>query len=127
MAKKDDDFLKELLATFKAEAEEHLKAITSGLLEIEKTPAAERQTQIVEAVFREAHSLKGAARAVNMTEIEAVCQSLEGIFAALKQEAIAPSPELCDLLHPAVDALGQLLSSGGGPSAARTAAGAALP
>lgn len=118
MAKKDDDFLKELLATFKVEAEEHLKAITSGLLEIEKTPTAERQTQIVEAVFREAHSLKGAARAVNMTEIEAVCQSLEGIFAALKQEAIAPSPELCDILHPAVDALDRLLSSGGGPSAA---------
>jgi two-component system chemotaxis sensor kinase CheA len=118
MAEKNKDFLKKLLATFKAEAEEHLKAITSGLLELEKTPTAERRTQIVEAVFREAHSLKGAARAVNMTEIEAVCQSLEGIFAALKQEAIAPSPELCDLLHPAVDALGRLLLSSGGERAA---------
>lgn len=118
MAKKDNGFLKKLLATFKAEAEEHLKAITSGLLELEKTPAAKKQMQIVEAVFREVHSLKGAARAVNITEIEAVCQSLEGIFAALKQEEIAPSPELCDLLHPAVDALGQLLLSSGGKRAA---------
>ena len=113
MATKDQEFRKRLLATFKVEAEEHLKAITSGLLELEKTPTAERQLEIVEAAFREAHSLKGAARAVNMTEMEAVCQSVEGIFAALKQEAIAPSPELCDLLHPAVDALRRVLLADG--------------
>jgi two-component system chemotaxis sensor kinase CheA len=112
MAQKENDFLKKLLATFKVEAEEHLQAITSGLLELEKTPAAERKIQIVESVFREVHSLKGAARAVNNSEIEAVCQSLEGVFAALKRKELAPSPELCDLLHPVVDALGQLLLSG---------------
>ena len=30
----------------------------------------------MEKVFREAHSLKGAARAVNLKEIETICQSL---------------------------------------------------
>ena len=32
---------------------------------------------IIETIFRAAHSLKGAARAVNFSEIERVCQSLE--------------------------------------------------
>jgi len=73
MAEKDKDFLKKLLVTFKVEAEEHLKRMTAGLLELEKTSTGEKQTPIVEEVFREAHSLKGAARAVNMSEIEALC------------------------------------------------------
>ena len=44
-----------------------------------------------------------------MTDIEAICQSLEGVFAALKRQEIAPSPELFDLLHRNADALGGLL------------------
>ena len=111
MAKKNDDFLKKLLATFRVEADEHLRAMSSGLLDLEKTPPGARQTEIVEKIFREAHSLKGAARAVNLTEIESVCQSLESVFAALKGKDTAVSPPLFDLLHQAIDALGALLSS----------------
>lgn len=111
MDKKNNDFLKRLLATFKVEAEEHITAISSGLVEMEKASAAKRQMEIFESVFREAHSLKGAARAVNMTEIEATCQSLESVFAALKHKSIAPSPELFNILHKAVDTLNRLLLS----------------
>ena len=111
MDKKNNHFLKKILLTFKVEAEEHIKAMSSGLLELEKTPTAEKQMAIIETIFREAHSLKGAARAVNMTEIEAICQSLESVFAALKRQEIASSPELFDVLHQAVDSLGKLLSS----------------
>jgi len=106
---KDDDFLKKLLATFRVEAEEHIAAMSSGLIELEKTPEAEKQMEIIETIFREAHSFKGAARAVNMTEIEAICQSLESVFAALKRKDIVLSPELFDVLHEAVDTLSKLL------------------
>lgn len=109
MNKRSDDFLKKLLSTFQEEAAEHIKALSSGLIELEKAPAAEEQMEIVETVFREAHSLKGAARAVNVAEIERVCQSLEGVFSALKCQQTALSPALLDLLHHAVDTLGRLL------------------
>jgi len=105
MNKKDNDFLERLLATFKVEAEEHIKAISSGLLELEKTPPAERQEQILETIFREAHSLKGAARSVNRRDIEALSQSLEAVFSALKNQEITSSPELFDLLGRALDIL----------------------
>jgi len=40
-----------------------------------------------------------------------VCQSLENVFALLKGRELVPSPGLFDLLHQAVDVLGQLLQS----------------
>ncbi len=105
MNKKEDDFQKRLLDTFKVEAEEHITAITSGLIELEKAREPQRQMEIIEAIFREAHSLKGAARAVNRTEIEAVCQEVENIFASLKRNRIDLTPELFDVAHRAVDTL----------------------
>jgi len=111
MDKKDNEFLKRLLATFRIEAEEHIKALSSGLIEMEKASETKRQMEIIETVFREAHSLKGAARAVNMTTIEKICQSLESVFAALKRKDIVLSPDLFDILHEAVDSLHQLLLS----------------
>ncbi len=108
---KDDAFFKKLLATFKIEAQEHIAAITSGLIDLEKAPEVERQVEIIETVFRETHSLKGAARSVNMTEIEATCQSLESVFAGLKRKEISLSPDLFDTLHKAVDILSKLLVS----------------
>ena len=110
MAKKNVDFLKKLLATFRVEADEHLKAMSSSLLELEKAPAGARRSELVETIFREAHSLKGAARAVNFADIESVCQSLETVFAGMKSGAEAPG-QLFDLLHQTLDALGGLLSS----------------
>src|SRR3990167_1338901 len=111
MANKNDEFLKKLLATFRIEADEHLQAMSSGLLELEKTPAGVQQTELVEKIFREAHSLKGAARAVNLTEIESVCQSLEGVFAALRGKHLVVSAPLFDLLHQAIRAVGGLLAA----------------
>ena len=67
MSTKEDEFLKSLRATFKVEAGEHLQAIAAGLLALEKTPVPDEQRGLIETVFRAAHSLKGAARAVNFT------------------------------------------------------------
>ncbi|HAJ27768.1 MAG TPA: hypothetical protein DCG53_11095, partial [Syntrophus sp. (in: bacteria)] len=106
----DEAFIKKLLATFRIEAEEHIAAISAGLLELEKQPLPERQKEIVEVIFREAHSLKGAARSVNLADIELVCQAMEGLFAALKRGEMVLSPPLFDLLNEATDILNRLFS-----------------
>ncbi len=80
MDKKQQEFLKRLRETFRVEADEHLRALSAGVLKLEKGLAANEQAPLVEVMFREAHSLKGAARAVNLLEIESVCQSLESAF-----------------------------------------------
>ena len=109
----DAEFQKRLLATFSIEAQEHLKGITDALLALEQEGTPERQEEIVEAVFREAHSLKGAARAVNRTDVESLCQALEGLFAAMKRNEVRLTPELFDLMQRARDVLAQLLLTPG--------------
>jgi two-component system chemotaxis sensor kinase CheA len=117
--KKDEEFLKKLMATFRVEAEEHLRTITAGLLELEKRPKSSKAGKALETVFREAHSLKGAARSVNLRDIEAICQPMESAFASWKNQEVEASPELFDLFQRTVDHISQLLSSTtaeGGPS-----------
>jgi two-component system chemotaxis sensor kinase CheA len=119
MAIKSDEFEKRLLAMFRVEAKEHLEQMTAGLLELEKTPAVDRQMTLIENVFREVHSLKGAARSVKMAEVEASCQSLETVFASWKRGELDPSPELYDALHRAMNSL-SLLSAGANDERAAT-------
>ncbi|MFO0793147.1 MAG: Hpt domain-containing protein [Candidatus Brocadiaceae bacterium] len=105
MDKKESEFLKRLLKTFRIEAKEHLDTMSSGILELEKSPSAEKRMEIIEHMFREAHSLKGAARTVNLVNIGSVCQSLEGVFAALKRQEISLSAQLFNVLYQTLDIL----------------------
>ncbi|HEY4299732.1 MAG TPA: response regulator [Candidatus Didemnitutus sp.] len=117
MRKEDDEFLQRLRATFKVEAEEHVRAMSSGLLALEKLPAAEGKTELLEEVFRRAHSLKGAARAANAADAESICQSMEDVFAAWKRREISLAPENFDALHRAIDLIGTLVQFIDGPRA----------
>ncbi len=123
MTDKDEDFRKKLLEMFRVEAGEHAAAISSGIIELEKAELPEEaRVEILEAVYRDAHSLKGAARAVDVRAIESVCQRLETVFAALKRGEIEASGGMYDLLHRAVDVVdGFARSAGSGDP------GAALP
>lgn len=105
------DFLSKLLAAFRLEADEHLKTMTIGLLALEKATTPEERQPLLESVFREAHSLKGAARAVDLTEVEMLCQSVEGIFAQLKRGACHLSAAGFDAVHYALDTVDAVLSA----------------
>ncbi|HHT9138804.1 MAG TPA: hybrid sensor histidine kinase/response regulator [Candidatus Wunengus sp. YC60] len=111
MGKKENDFRKRLLSTFKVEAQDHIKSITSGLVELEKTPPPEVRMEILETIYRGSHSLKGAARAVNLTDIETICQSMEGVFSVWKRKKINPSKELFDTLYQALNTIRAILAS----------------
>jgi two-component system chemotaxis sensor kinase CheA len=107
---KKEDFLKSLIATFKMEAEEHLRALSSGLIALEKASNDRQRMDVLETVFREAHSLKGAARSVSASEIEFICQSLESAFAEFKKKHAALSAPWLDLLHQVTDETAQAVA-----------------
>jgi len=106
-----DAFLERLLVTFRSEAEEHLHIMSTGLIEFEKTEGAGERTGIIERVFREAHSLKGASRAVNLTQIEALCHSIEGVLLVAKRGELSLTPTALDVLHRAIDRLRGLIGA----------------
>ena len=64
----------EFLATFKAEAEELLSQLSQGLLSLEKNP---QQPRVVAELFRAAHTLKGASRMMEFTDIQNLAHLLE--------------------------------------------------
>jgi two-component system chemotaxis sensor kinase CheA len=113
MTSKDEDFLKTLRASFKVEAQEHVQAMTTGVLELEKTTAPDAQRRLVETVFRAAHSLKGAARAVDLTEVESLCQPLEDMFAVWKRREDTPTRDALDTVHRILDAVSAALAAPG--------------
>jgi two-component system, chemotaxis family, sensor kinase CheA len=109
MTDPDEEFHKKLLATFREEAEEHLGEITEELIALEKagiTPGS----PLVERVYRKTHSLKGSARAVNLREIESVCQNLESAFSLMKKGEFVPDEAAFDLFHDAIKLTRGLLS-----------------
>ena len=111
LSTKDQEFEKKLLATFRIESEEHIRAISLRLLDLEKSSTDEERMALIETVFREAHSLKGAARAVNASEVESICQAIESAFSALKHNRLSLSPGLFDVLSSSVDMIGAIIFS----------------
>src|SRR5690349_4568539 len=97
-----DDFLRELRATFRVEAAEHLQAMAEG---VEGLAGADAQTRapLIESIFRAAHSLKGAARAADFADVESLCQSLEGMFSAWKRGESSPTPATLDGVRATLD------------------------
>ena len=108
MTGSDDEFQKRLLATFKEEAQEHVAGILDILLHIERsgTPA---DPVLVEQIFRNTHSLKGAARAVKKKDIESVCQNLEDVFSRMKKGTYVPDKDAITLLYKAIRGMQSLL------------------
>lgn len=106
----NEEFQKRLLITFRAEAEEHLKVMSTGLIDYEKCDDSKQKAQIIEPVYRATHSLKGAARAVNLMKIERICQNIENVFAALKDQKLKESSSLFDNLHKGIDLISSFLN-----------------
>jgi len=106
---REEEFRKKLLTTYRIEAQEHLRSISAGLLELEKDPQAGSAAGIIETIFRDAHSLKGASRAVDAGRVERICQSLETVFSALKRRELPVTADLFTTLHHAVDAMAEMI------------------
>ncbi len=114
MAQEDPEFFQRLLDAFQVEAAEHVQAMSDGLSELEGVPSVDRRTQVIDGIYREVHSLKGASRAVEMRQIEAVCQALEDIFADWKKREVCGSVETLGLLQHAVDMIPRLQDEASG-------------
>jgi len=96
----------QLISSFRAELSEHIQTLTDGLLALEqdRVHGDERQS-LLEDIFRAAHSLKGAARAVGVTAIEQVSHAMESVFDAMQRNAIELTPDLFTACYQSLDAI----------------------
>jgi two-component system, chemotaxis family, sensor histidine kinase and response regulator WspE len=91
-----------LLELFRVEVENQTASLTNGLLALERDPDA---SQVWEPLMRAAHSLKGAARIVNLQGAERVAHALEDCFSAAQRGQIQLGRSETDLLLRCVDVL----------------------
>jgi two-component system chemotaxis sensor kinase CheA len=100
-----DKLLKRLMATFLEELEEHVGALNRELLALEKEADPARRAELLQTLFRSAHSLKGAARSVNVGLIESACHQMEDILSEARDGGTALAPEVFSLLFATADAI----------------------
>jgi anti-anti-sigma factor len=91
-----------LLELFRSELEVHLPTLSEGLLALEKDPGATSQ---LEALMRAAHSIKGAARIVGLSETVKLTHVLEDCFVAAQESRIRLTADSVDVLLRGLDLL----------------------
>jgi two-component system chemotaxis sensor kinase CheA len=111
MSMSNDELQQLLLATFADQAREQLQTINQRLLALEKAGDDERGP-LLEEIFREAHSLKGASRAVSLDKVEAVAHRLESLFSVIQNGSIEPDAKIFDVAYQALDAITALVEEG---------------
>ena len=92
----DDPELRQL---FKAESEEHLSQLDDGLLRLEKTPT---EPALLEELFRDSHSLKGAARMLGLVKVETSAHGLETILNAARKGEAPLTPDTIERMNAAL-------------------------
>ncbi|MGE4299655.1 MAG: response regulator [Desulfovibrionaceae bacterium] len=122
--------LEKLLQAFHQEAADRLGVLGRALVALEgmdaQTVSDGPASEVVEDVYRQFHSLKGAARTVTLHDIEAVCQAAESVLFGIKRGGIPLSRDLFDLLQRTLDTVqahaAAVVSNTPPPAAAVTAA-----
>ncbi|RRR74400.1 MAG: hybrid sensor histidine kinase/response regulator [Candidatus Viridilinea halotolerans] len=105
----DAEIIAQVFAAFKAEQAEHRQAVGELLLDLEREPDRPDRRTMLDQLFREAHSLKGGARAAGVASIEQIAHHIEDIFAAVRQGTLVLTPAHCDPIYAALDLIGVLM------------------
>jgi len=101
---------------FCREAEEHLASLQSGLLVLERNPT---RTSLLHELLRNAHTLKGSARMVGLSDISAITHTMEEQLQGMEHGTRAIDAEAIDLLLKGADAVALItaaLSKGEAPN-----------
>src|SRR5690348_6124709 len=86
----EKELWKKLFVTFQEEDGDHLESIRAFLIKHEALSGREKKIkkEELDEVFRRAHSLKGAARAVDIQSVETLAHRLETLFARILEGKI---------------------------------------
>jgi two-component system chemotaxis sensor kinase CheA len=96
----------ELIKDFIAEAREHLASIELNLLSLEADP---EDREVIDAIFRPFHSIKGVAGFLNLSDIHHLSHDVENLLDAARTGELSVTNLLIDLILDAVDLLKMLL------------------
>lgn len=97
----------EIYSVYAQEAREQLTELEAGLLRMEQ---GDRDPETINAIFRSAHTIKGASGVVELTHIEKFTHVLENLLDKLRNNEIGVSSDLITALLKGCDHLNALLA-----------------
>nr|WP_256360639.1 Hpt domain-containing protein [Methylomonas koyamae] len=106
----------EILQDFLVEAGEILDSLGEQLVELEQSPG---DLDLLNAIFRGFHTIKGGAGFLAISELVDVCHSAEDVFNVLRQGDRQVTPDLMDVILQVVDIVNEMFGqvrSGNAPS-----------
>ncbi|MBE0363700.1 two-component system, chemotaxis family, sensor kinase CheA [Pseudoalteromonas ulvae UL12] len=99
----DEDILQDFLV----EAGEILELLSEQLVELENNP---EDADLLNAIFRGFHTVKGGAGFLAMTELVDACHGAENIFDVLRQGKRRVTAELMDVILQALDTINEMFA-----------------
>lgn len=95
-------------STFFDEAGDHLRTLEARLLELEANPT---DAELLNALFRAAHSVKGASSMLGFETLAALTHAMESVLEALRAYRLQSSPLIASTLLDATDMLAKCLEA----------------
>ena len=93
---------KKFLSRFAEEARKHLKQMREGIMLLEKDP---QQKDMINTIFRSAHTIKGSASMLSLEPISVFAHSIEQVFSNMRDGNQQLDKQLADVLLQAADHL----------------------
>ena len=94
--------MNQYLDMFIEESKEHLQAINENLLALEQNP---QSLEIVNVVFRSAHTLKGMAATMGFEKMAHLTHEMENALDLMRNSKLAVTSDVMDILFSCVDIL----------------------
>ena len=107
--------LSQFQESFFTESAEHVETMETGFLELEERP---EDLDLLNRIFRAAHSVKGNAGMFNFTAIAELTHKMENVLDLMRNEKIPVTPHSVDVLLRSLDGLKSLLDEAQGAGAA---------
>lgn len=101
------DVDEDILQDFLVEAAEILEQLSEQLVDLEKRPD---DSDLLNAIFRGFHTVKGGAGFLSLTELVDVCHGAENVFDTLRNGGRRVSSELMDVILEALDTVNDMFA-----------------
>ncbi len=98
-----------MLPDFIIEAQEHLEEMEGSLLRLEQHKGKGDHREIMDEIFRSAHTIKGAAQFVGIDRIAELSHKLENLLDLIRKGTQALTPAVTDLLIEGKDRITKLV------------------
>ena len=96
----------EILNIFREETDEIIEKLNNNLLRLENSP---KDKEILVYMFRDAHSLKGAARMIGFNNIQRLAHKIEDVLGLAKENKISINHSISDILYKSLDFLSDII------------------